>query len=192
MQSCSILVLLILVCRPVVASLCPFWNSGCVDPIAQTAFPLDLQPLFPGPLSLYYAYDSYNSQSDGPVTKTAFWLQYGLNRINSSAIDADRTLEIGMRMGNFTGTPSGGHNGCDGIIGPECANTIEETLQRGIYQLLLGEGQQTNPLQTALGKMQASPPANLSCVPSFFSVQNFPVMREFLSLYSLLSDYKNG
>ena len=173
--------------QPAVAGFCPYYDEACVDPIAQTAYPLDLQPLFPGPLSLFYAYDASSSSSSSssnnlpPSTKSAFWLRYDGIRVNRSAITTNRTLEIGMRMGNFTGTPGGGHNGCDGIIGPECADTIEDSLQEAIYQLLLssGDGDHTNPLQTVLGKMQASPPANFSCVPSFFSVQNFPVMREF-------------
>ena len=171
--------------QPVMAY-CRFWDSRCVDPIAQTTSPMSLKPLFPDPLILYYAFDSTASGSSNgePYTKSAFWFRYGRGEVNSSVITTNRTWEIGMRMGNFTGQPSGGHNGCDGIVGSRCAESIEETLQSSIYQLLLSGGTYSNPLQSVLDQMQDSLPSNFSCVPSFFDVQQFPVICEFLEFFA--------
>lgn len=100
------------------AQMCSFWESGCIDPLAQTAVPIDFSPLFPDPITFFYAFDELISgKGQGPMTKTSYWLRYQDRNINKDAVTSNRTSEIALRVGNLTGTPSGTTNGCDGIWG---------------------------------------------------------------------------
>lgn len=181
-SSCFVLIAIIsaIFQQPVLAKYCSFWDTDCVSPYAQTAVSFSFQPLYPDDLSLYYGYDSsYEGSSGLPVTKTSFWLRYGGNRINSSAIDANRTSEIAMRVGNLTGSPAGGNNGCDGVWGADCSRVIIEKFKDSIYGLSISGTKYTNPLETVLNQMMFSPPSSFSCAPYFFDVQSFPFICRF-------------
>lgn len=165
-----------------VAQLCTFWDGGCVDPLAQTAISMRLPPLFLDDVNLYYAYDADSQgKGHGPMTKVSYWLRYA-RQINSSAIDTNRTSEMSLRVGNLTGTPSGGNNGCDGIWGPRCSRDLKSLLSGAIYDLSSEGDYNDNPLQTVLNQMQSSPPYLENCPPQFFEVQSAPVIRTYTLL----------
>ncbi|KAJ5239894.1 hypothetical protein N7468_004513 [Penicillium chermesinum] len=158
------------------AQFCSFWNNNCIDPLAQTAVPFDFQPLFNDPISLYYSFDSSSSgKGEGPMTKTAFWLGYEDRKINPYAVNSNRTAEVALRVGNFTGTPAGTTNGCDGIWGKSCSRDIKNTLQAAIFQLTTSEGHWSQPLATALDQLMTNQPDLPSCGAPVFDVASIPV-----------------
>ncbi|KAJ1705921.1 hypothetical protein AFGD_012250 [Aspergillus flavus] len=171
-----LLAMLSTILQPGLAQICSFWDGGCVDPYAQTAVSFDFSPLFLDDLTLYYAYDA-NSRGKGnePMTKASFWMGYAAHHVDSSAITTNRTLEVGLRVGNLTGTPSGGTNGCDGVWGPQCSMNLKETFKEAIYQLSAKGEYYTFPLDTVLHEMLVNPPSLPNCPPPFFDVQRIPV-----------------
>ncbi|KAL4888850.1 hypothetical protein BDV59DRAFT_134855 [Aspergillus ambiguus] len=160
------------------AQLCSFWDGGCVDPLAQTAVSLSFPPLFLDDVNVYYAYDS-NAQGKGqePMTKVSFWLGYVASHVNNSVIDSNRTSEVALRVGNLTGTPYGGNNGCDGVWGPQCSGNLKNVFKDAIYKLSLKGDYYTDPLDTVLSQMLISPPSLPNCPPPFFDVQQIPVQQ---------------
>lgn len=170
------LALLVVLLQTVSAQFCSFWNNGCIDSLAQTAIRFDLKPLFPDPVTLYYSFDASSSgKGAGPMTKTAFWLGYQNKNINLSAVDSNRTSEIGLRIGNLTGTPSGGNNGCDGIWGDDCSRDLKSALQIGLYRLAVSGEYYSKPLEVVLNKMLMKPPPLPSCPPPTLDVAAIPV-----------------
>jgi hypothetical protein len=170
------LTLLLVLLQTVSAQFCSFWNNGCIDSLAQTAIRFDLNPLFPDPVTLYYGFDvSSSGKGEGPMTKTAFWLGYQNNNINLNAVDSNRTSELGLRIGNLTGTPSGANNGCDGIWGEDCSRDLKSALQNGIYRLAVSGEYYSKPLEAVLSKMLAKPPPLPSCPPPTLDVAAIPV-----------------
>ncbi|CRL20346.1 unnamed protein product [Penicillium camemberti] len=170
------LALLMVLLQTVSAQFCSFWNNGCIDSLAQTAIRFDLKPLFPDPVTLYYGFDASSSgKGAGPMTKTAFWLGYQNNNINVNAVDSNRTSEIGLRVGNLTGTPSGANNGCDGIWGDDCSRDLKSALQDGIYHLAVSGESYSKPLEVVLNKMLTKPPSLPSCPPPTLDVAAIPV-----------------
>ncbi|CAG7960386.1 unnamed protein product [Penicillium olsonii] len=160
----------------VAAQYCSFWNTGCIDSLAQTAVRFDLSPLFTDPVSLYYSFDaSMSGKGEGPMTKTAFWLGYPSNNVNKNAVDSNRTSEIGLRIGNMTGTPSGANNGCDGIWGSDCSRDFKGALQRSMYHLAVSGEYYSKPLEVALNQMLQKPPSLPSCPPPILDVASIPV-----------------
>jgi hypothetical protein len=167
--------LIFVLLQSVSAQFCSFWNNGCIDSLAQTAIRFDLEPLFPDPVTLYYAFDaSASGKGEGPMTKTAFWLGYQ-NNVNRGAVDSNRTSEIGMRVGNLTGTPSGTNNGCDGIWGSDCSSELKGVLQRAMYHLAVSGDYYSKPLEVALNQMLMRPPPLPSCPPPVLDVASIPV-----------------
>ncbi|KAJ6028756.1 hypothetical protein N7540_004332 [Penicillium herquei] len=158
------------------AQFCSFWNSGCIDPLAQAAVSFQFEPLFADPITLYYAFDSsLHGKGEGPMTKTAFWLGYKDNNINPYAVDMNRTSEIALRVGNLTGTPSGPNNGCDGIWGPHCSQDIQTALQAIMFKIATSGSYYTQPLATALDQFIVDQPELPSCGASVFDVAAIPV-----------------
>jgi hypothetical protein len=158
------------------AQFCSFWNNDCIEPLAQSAVPFSFQPLFPDPITLYYGFDASSSgKGQGPMTKTAFWLEYQDRNINKYAIDTNRTTEIGLRVGNLTGSPSGPNNGCDGIWGPGCSRDIKNAVQHGIFSLSSTGERYHRPLEIALSQMMSNPPPMESCGSQVFDVASIPV-----------------
>lgn len=172
----SVGLLLLISLQTVSAQFCSFWNNGCIDSLAQTAIRFDLKPLFPDPVTLYYSFDASTAgKGDGPMTKTAFWLGYQNRNININAVDSNRTSEIGLRVGNLTGTPSGANNGCDGIWGEDCSSDIKSALQHGIYSLAMSGESYSKPLEVTLSKMLMNKPTLPNCSPYVFDVASIPV-----------------
>ncbi|KAJ5816650.1 hypothetical protein N7447_008883 [Penicillium robsamsonii] len=170
------LTLLVVLLQTVSAQFCSFWNNGCIDSLAQTAIRFDLNPLFPDPVTLYYGFDASSSgKGEGPMTKTAFWLGYQNKNINLNAVDSNRTSEIGLRIGNLTGTPSGANNGCDGIWGEDCSRDLKSALQKDIYRLAVSGEYYSKPLEVVLNKMLMKPPSLPGCPPPTLDVASIPV-----------------
>ncbi|KAJ5780741.1 hypothetical protein N7457_005901 [Penicillium paradoxum] len=168
--------LLLVLLHTVSAQFCSFWNNGCIDSLAQTAIRFDLKPLFPDPVTLYYGFDASTSgKGDGPMTKTAFWLGFQNKNVNIDAVDSNRTSEIGLRVGNLTGTPSGANNGCDGIWGEDCSRDLKSALRNGIYHLAVSGEYYSKPLEVTLNKMLVKKPPLPGCSPFVFDVASIPV-----------------
>ncbi|CAI7609616.1 unnamed protein product [Penicillium pancosmium] len=159
------------------AQFCSFWTSDCIEPLAQVAVPFSFQPLFPDPITLFYGFDALSSgKGQGPMTKTAFWLGYQDRNIDQKAIDTNRTTEIGFRIGNITGSPSGGNNGCDGIWSEDCTRELKNSIQRGIFHLPPPIDHHRRPLAAALEHMMWDPPKLDSCPRQLFEdVASIPV-----------------
>ena len=169
-----LIVLALLQCSS--ARMCSFWESGCFDPLAQTAVPIDFSPLFPDPITFYYAFDELASgKSQGPMTKTIYWLRYQDWKINKDAVTSNRTSEVALRVGNLTGTPSGTTNGCDGIWGNPCSHDIKGALQHTIFWFATSGEYYSNPLEAALAHMMVYPPSLPNCRAAIFDVASIPV-----------------
>ncbi|GAD96893.1 hypothetical protein ANI_1_1376034 [Paecilomyces variotii No. 5] len=166
------------------AQTCAFDDDSCIDPVAQTAVSLSFSPLFPQNITFYYGFDaaylstadelSLDGQSEGPIVKGSFWLGYG-SHISSSDVRANHTSELALRVGNMTGSPGGGNNGCDGVWGSQCSSDIKRLLQGSIYDLSVMGSYYSNPLQTVLRELWQTPLAIDSCPSSLFTVQTIPV-----------------
>jgi hypothetical protein len=175
--------LFLLLLQTVSAQFCSFWNNGCIDTLAQTAIRFDLNPLFPDPVTLYYGFDaSPSGKGDGPMTKTAFWLGYQTRNINMNAVDSNRTSEIGLRVGNLTGTPSGANNGCDGIWGEDCSSDLKSALQHSMYQLARSGEYYSKPLEVTLNQMLMKKPT-LRCSPYVLDVASIPVQGMLICVF---------
>lgn len=170
------LFVLVLILQPAVAQFCTFWDSSCVDPLAQTAVPIDFRPLILQDISLYFAYDSSPNGKDGqPMTKSSVWLTYNNPRVDKTAITANRTSEVAMRVGNLTGTPGGSNNGCDNVWGTACSNTIKNTLKENMYELSIQGSYYPQPLETVVSELKVDQPSLGSCPQQFFDVSEIPV-----------------
>ncbi|KAL4800225.1 hypothetical protein BDV19DRAFT_172886 [Aspergillus venezuelensis] len=160
---------------PATADVCSFWDSGCVDPLAQTAISFTFPPLFLESINFYYAFDAdARGKGQQPMTKAGFWIGYEAY-VNNSVIDLNRTSEIAVRIGNLTGTPSGANNGCDGVWGSDCSANLKSFLQETIYKLVASGEAYTDPLSTVIGSFRDHPPVVSNCPPPLFDVQRFPV-----------------
>ncbi|KAL2856297.1 hypothetical protein BJX68DRAFT_206747 [Aspergillus pseudodeflectus] len=158
---------------PASADMCTFWDSGCVDPLAQTAISFKFPPLFLETINFYYAFDADGrGKGQAPMIKAGYWIGYEAY-VNNSVIDLNRTSEIAVRVGNLTGTPSGGNNGCDGVWGPECSKNMQDFFKEHIFRLITG-GEYDNPLSMLIESFHAHPPEIKNCPPPFFDVQKLP------------------
>lgn len=173
------------------AQFCSFWSRDCIEPLAQVAVPFSFQPLFPDPITLFYSFDALSSgKGQGPMTKTAFWLGYQDRNINQYAIDTNRTTEIALRIGNLTGSPSGGNNGCDGIWSDHCSRQIKNSIQQSIFHLPSTVDHYHRPLALALEHMMWDPPELDRCPPQLFDVASIPVQgMSLLNFPTVISDF---
>lgn len=170
------------VVRSGAAQFCSFWDGSCISPLAQSARRLTFSPLFPDPITFYYAYDADpTGKGDGPMTKIAFWLRYNTHRVKPDPVDENRTSEIALRVGNLTGTPSGANNGCDGLWGSSCSEDIKTALQGIMYRLAWSKEPYSRPLEYALNQLLNHPPSSpslsssSSCGAPVFDVASIPV-----------------
>ncbi|CEJ56548.1 hypothetical protein PMG11_02751 [Penicillium brasilianum] len=171
----ALLILLVLL-RCGSAQMCSFWESGCIDPLAQTAVPIDFSPLFPTPITFYYGFDELISgKGQGPMTKTSYWLRYQDRKIDNNQVKSNRTSEVALRVGNLTGTPSGTTNGCDGIWGNPCSHDIKGALQHDIFRLATSGEYYSKPLEATLAHMMLYPPPLPNCGAPIFDVASIPV-----------------
>ncbi|KAL4737723.1 hypothetical protein BDV11DRAFT_149660 [Aspergillus similis] len=170
-----LLIIIATLSPPATADFCSFWDTGCVDPLAQTAISFKFPPLFLEPINFYYAFDAdARGKGQEPMTKAGFWIGYEAY-VNNSAIDINRTSEIAVRVGNLTGTPSGDNNGCDGVWGTDCSMNLKSYLQQTIFTLVTSGKSYEDPLRTVIGSFRDNPPPVPNCPPPLFDVQRFPV-----------------
>lgn len=164
---------------PATADICSFWDTGCVDPLAQTAVAFTFPPLFLETINFYYAFDA-DPQGRGqtPTVKVGYWIGYEAY-INNSVIDVNRTSEVAVRVGNLTGTPSGQNNGCDGVWGSACSKNLIDFLQKTIYELVVSGSSYEDPLDTVIQSFRKSPPPVSNCPSLLFDVQTFPGSRKY-------------
>ncbi|KAL5002865.1 hypothetical protein BDV10DRAFT_86287 [Aspergillus recurvatus] len=169
-----LLMIIATISSPATADLCSFWDTGCVDPLAQTAISFTFPPLFLEPINFYYAFDAdVRGKGQEPMTKAGFWIGYEAY-VNNTAIDVNRTSEIAVRVGNLTGTPSGNNNGCDGVWGSDCSMNLKRHLQETLFTLITSGKSYEDPLRTVIGSFRDNPPPVPNC-PPLFDVQRFPV-----------------
>ncbi|PWY75131.1 hypothetical protein BO70DRAFT_296489 [Aspergillus heteromorphus CBS 117.55] len=175
MRPClSLLLLLAALIQPGTAQVCSFWSGSCLDALAQTAVTFGFPPLFEGSLTLYYGFDATShGKGQEPMTKVSYWLGYGAV-INNSVIDANRTSEIAMRIGNLTGTPSGHNNGCDGVWGAQCSADLKAMLKQALYGVTTSGAYYNYPLDTVLSEMLINKPYLSNCPPPLFDVAAIP------------------
>lgn len=183
-----LLTVLTLGCRA--AAQCAFSEDDCIDPLAQTAVSLSFQPLFTQNITFYYGFDAQGPDDPEqqalpenermPIVKASFWLRYAHTYLDSDDVRENRTSEIALRVGNLTGSPSGGNNGCDGVWGPPCSEQIRQWLKRSMFELSITGSYFVDPLDTILGQTKVPPPELLSCPPTLFDVQYIPVESKFL------------
>ncbi|KAJ5155400.1 hypothetical protein N7492_008203 [Penicillium capsulatum] len=174
----GLLVAVLAVVRCGAAQFCSFWDSSCIDPLAQSAVRMDFSPLFQDPITFYYAFDaSPSGKGEGPMTKTAFWLRYNDHRVKTDPIDENRTSEVALRVGNLTGTPSGANNGCDGFLGPRCSDNIKSALQTLMYRHAVSDDSYAKPLEYALNQLLSSSSSSISssCATAVLDVASIPV-----------------
>lgn len=177
MASSWFILVLLLSLQPTHAQICSFWESSCVDPLAQTAVPINYRPLFLQDISLYYAYDANpNGKGQEPMTKASFWLTLNNPIADMTAITANRTSEVGMRVGNLTGSPGGSNNGCDNIWGASCSKDIKDALRSNMYHLAVKGDYYSQPLETVLNQLAVTPPSLPNCPPQIFQVSDLPVI----------------
>ncbi|OOF92789.1 hypothetical protein ASPCADRAFT_174686 [Aspergillus carbonarius ITEM 5010] len=175
LRSClNAFMLLALLASPVIAQFCSFWSGSCLDALAQTAVSFTFPPLFEENLNLYYGFDA-DSRGKGqePMTKVSYWLGYGA-LINNSIINANRTSEVALRVGNLTGTPSGSNNGCDGVWGSQCSSDLKTLLKQALYGLTTSGDYYGHPLDTVLSEMLVNQPVLSNCPPPLFDVAAIP------------------
>ncbi|KAF7712167.1 Uncharacterized protein PECH_001014 [Penicillium ucsense] len=158
------------------AQMCSFWETACIDPLAQTAVPLDFSPLFPDPVTFYYGFDELSTgKGRGPMTKAGFWLRYRNEGINMAVVTSNRTSEVALRIGNLTGTPSGNTNGCDGVWGRSCSGDVKSALRHAIFNLISSGEVYSKPLEAALNHMMHDHPRMPNCGAPIFDVASIPV-----------------
>lgn len=158
------------------AEICSFWDKGCVDPLAQTAIPFKFDPLFLETMNFFYVFDADGrGKGQAPMVKTGFWIGYQAST-NNSVININRTSEIAVRVGNLTGAPSGGNNGCDGVWGSSCSTDLKTYLKENILEYVQNADTYTNPLSNVIHSFRSTPPILPNCPPTLFEVQNIPVI----------------
>lgn len=173
------------------AQVCGFAEDDCIDPLAQTAVSLPFQPLFTQNITFYYGFDAQDPDDPDqlalpenqrmPIVKASFWLRYGHTYLDGDDdVRENRTSELALRVGNLTGSPSGGNNGCDGVWGPPCSEQLKEALRHSIYELSVSGSYYVDPLDTVLDQLSENPPTMVSCPASVFNVGDIPVESMFL------------
>ncbi|KAL3458280.1 hypothetical protein BJX64DRAFT_225979 [Aspergillus heterothallicus] len=104
----------------------------CIDPMTLGTVSLNFEPLFPEPVDFMWGFalqNNYQYLSGAPDTKVAYWLKY--NATQPPASEPHDTYMV-MALGGVTGTPYGGHNGCSGPLGDECAEKLSSFLKEHI------------------------------------------------------------
>ncbi|KAL2859917.1 uncharacterized protein BJX67DRAFT_337813 [Aspergillus lucknowensis] len=142
----------------------------CIDPWAQGSATFSFEPLFPEPINFVYAFALQNNYQYYPIpdAKVAFWLEY-----NETQLDPSNGAESYMTVilnNNITGTPYGGHNGCDGVLGAECSENLIGFLKN---QIAAQGNRSETPLNDALASAKSGEAAEavaaLNCSTSLFN-----------------------
>lgn len=116
--------------------------EDCVEPMARGSASFEFKPLFPEDATFVFAFDVQDEkeldddaiapgETQIPDAKVAYWLEY--NEVELTASDRQETYMVVLTNENVTGTASGGgHNGCDGVLGSECAENLAQLIKTQI------------------------------------------------------------
>jgi hypothetical protein len=161
-------------------------HTQCVSPEALGRVNFEFKPLFTEPATFVYAFDAENEtevankpidsgSSAVPNVKMGFWLEYTKYQLTPTAhMETDMAVLIGE---NITGTPSGGHNGCDGVWGSECSQNLVAYLKTKVSQArsldasissVLGDIQSYNSDRQRYYNGRGVVGRNLSCAADVF------------------------
>ncbi|KFY83281.1 hypothetical protein V498_08184, partial [Pseudogymnoascus sp. VKM F-4517 (FW-2822)] len=159
--------------------------DSCVNPIASGFASFEFKPLFTTNSTFVYAFDvEYEAEIENKTitpgsslqtdAKVAFWLEYTETQLTPS--DHQETYMAVLLNGNITGTPSGAHNGCDGVWGPECSknlgsflkSTITKARSRSFADLPSVLSDVGSPYLNKSDPETAKAIANLSCPQGLF------------------------
>lgn len=116
-------------------------GSNCLEPVARGSANFEFKPIFPQDVTFVYAFDVQDEEElktdpiapgETPVSdaKIGYWLEYAEAELTAS--DHQETYMVVLTNENITGTPSGGHNGCDGVLGAECSENLAQFMKRQI------------------------------------------------------------
>lgn len=159
--------------------------DSCVNPVASGSASFEFKPLFTTNSTFVYAFDvedeaEIENKTIAPGSslqtdaKVAFWLEYTETQLTPS--DHQETYMAVLLNGNITGTPSGAHNGCDGVWGPECSknlgsflkSTITKARSRSFADLPTVLSNVGSPYLNNSDPETAKAIANLSCPQGLF------------------------
>ncbi|KAJ5098657.1 hypothetical protein N7532_005658 [Penicillium argentinense] len=175
----SVLFSLFFLCsRMVVADTCDYYNLGnCINVQSEGSQSFEFKPLFPENPTLVYAIDELTSteiqietdkdplwQPD-EAQRISFWLEYPVINTTNEAFTLS---QIGMLFTNVTGELGGGNNGCDGILGQQCAENLKDVLKWMLLEEVDGSSEDEKVLHNVLSELESRPLYNLSCPHDIF------------------------
>ncbi|KAL3448130.1 hypothetical protein BJX65DRAFT_73539 [Aspergillus insuetus] len=139
----------------------------CIDPMTLGTVTLSFEPLFPEPVDFTWGFalqNNYQYYPGAPDTKVAYWLEY--NATQPPASEPHDTYMV-MVLGGAGGTTSGGHNGCDGPLGEECASNFARFLKEHIA----GQANRTDEMldQALYAFRDEGVPESIGCAENYFS-----------------------
>ncbi|DAA78700.1 TPA_exp: Uncharacterized protein A8136_2485 [Trichophyton benhamiae CBS 112371] len=132
----------------------------CLYPKARGSVHFEFKPLFPKGVDFVYSFDS-ETQEDAdqqyvpegsvaaPDSKVAFWLEYPEVNLNPAA--HTETYMVVLANENFTGDPSGGNNGCDGLWGAKCSRSLAAWFKAEIAGGAYSPGEAISQLRSYYG-----------------------------------------
>lgn len=150
-----------------------YLDDDCIDAYGEATFEFD--PIFDEPLTFAYGFRVYFNDEmdsslmgtpsgyDGDVNRLKAWLSYDNSTVNIDR-SANRSSDVAVLFTNTSGTVGGGNNGCDGLLGKECADNLIDILKWSVIHA------DDYPLTTfsTVDKFRQTPLTNLSCPAGIF------------------------
>ena len=106
----------------------PNSTDKCIKPAATGTAHIEFKPLFPKGANITYGFDVQSDEEvegdSGPLVKGGIWLDYADFQVNATSGMATETVLILNET--ITGTPGGGHNGCDDIWSTTCSSNLTD------------------------------------------------------------------
>ncbi|KAL2859527.1 hypothetical protein BJX68DRAFT_226399 [Aspergillus pseudodeflectus] len=138
----------------------------CIDPMTLGTVTLNFEPLFPEPVDFTWGFalqNNYEYYPGAPDTKVAYWLEY--NSTQPPAAEPHDTYMV-MVLGGAGGITSGGHNGCDGPLGEECA----ENFAGFIKEHIAGQANRTDEMldEALYAFRDEGVPQSIGCAENYF------------------------
>ncbi|OKL62023.1 hypothetical protein UA08_02527 [Talaromyces atroroseus] len=165
---------------PATAYSCAFSDNTCIDSIAQVSISFQFESISPSPLLFFYAFDGGFSYANGSsVIKVGYWLQYDQSQLtayNELSNGTNWTTEAALRIGNLGGYVGGSNNGCDGVWGNACSESLKFFLQTSMFNLARSGIPYDMPLQTVLQPLTDGIPGPYiqGCPSTLFQLNDIP------------------
>lgn len=165
---------------PVAANYCPFGDGSCIDGLAQVSVSFQFDSIAPTPLLFYYGFDAGpGNPGNAASIKVGYWLQYDrptLLDFNQHIRGVNWTTEVALRIGNLGGYVGGSNNGCDGVWGSSCSESLKDFLQSSIYNLSATGSPYNMPLESVLQPLTTGSPGPYisGCPSTLFELDNIP------------------